>query len=154
MGKQLTVRLPDALVEFIDQQVEHGEATSRAAVVAAALDQQRRQEIADRDAAIPVSYTHLDVYKRQGQLYGQDFGHCQPLLPNKRTKETKASVHGQEGSVVGPDPGGQLGPGFVAAALQRVALAQAAPALADVVQLLEQGHQASGQDAGAEELGR
>ena len=52
MGKQLTVRLPDALVEFIDQQVEHGEATSGAAVVAAALDQQRRQEIADRDAAI------------------------------------------------------------------------------------------------------
>ena len=52
MGKQLTVRLPDALVEFIDQQVEHGEATSRAAVVAAALDQQRRQEIAERDAAI------------------------------------------------------------------------------------------------------
>ena len=52
MGKQLTVRLPDALVEFIDQQVEHGEATSRAAVVAAALDQQRRREIADRDATI------------------------------------------------------------------------------------------------------
>ena len=52
MGKQLTIRLPDALVEFIDQQVEHGEATSRAAVVAAALDQQRRREIAERDAAI------------------------------------------------------------------------------------------------------
>jgi Arc/MetJ-type ribon-helix-helix transcriptional regulator len=52
MGKQLTVRLPDALVEFIDQQVEHGEASSRAAVVAAALDQQRRREIGERDAAI------------------------------------------------------------------------------------------------------
>jgi Arc/MetJ-type ribon-helix-helix transcriptional regulator len=52
MGKQLTVRLADALVEFIDQQVEHGQATSRAAVVAAALDQQRRREIAERDAPI------------------------------------------------------------------------------------------------------
>lgn len=52
MSKQLTVRLPDELVEFIDQRVTAGEATSRAAVVAAALDRERRREIAARDAAI------------------------------------------------------------------------------------------------------
>ena len=52
MSRQLTVRLPDELVAFIDQRVEHGEATSRAAVVAAAVERERRREIAERDAAI------------------------------------------------------------------------------------------------------
>lgn len=52
MSRQLTVRLPDELVEFIDQRVERGEATSRAAVVAAAVDRERRREIAARDAEI------------------------------------------------------------------------------------------------------
>lgn len=52
MSKQIAVRLPDDLVEFIDRLVEHGHAASRAAVVAHALDQERRQEIAARDAAI------------------------------------------------------------------------------------------------------
>jgi len=52
MSKQLTVRLPDDLVEFIDQRVEHGAAKSRAAVVAAAVDRERRREIAERDAEI------------------------------------------------------------------------------------------------------
>ncbi|MHB1535509.1 MAG: ribbon-helix-helix domain-containing protein [Acidimicrobiales bacterium] len=52
MSRQLTVRLPDDLVEFIDHQIEAGDATSRAAVVAAALERQRRRDIAERDAAI------------------------------------------------------------------------------------------------------
>ena len=52
MSRQVTVRLPDDLVEFIDQRVEHGEATSRAAVVAAAVERERRRETAERDAAI------------------------------------------------------------------------------------------------------
>lgn len=52
MSRQLTVRLPDDLVEFIDQRVELGEASSRAAVVAAAVDRERRRQIAARDAAI------------------------------------------------------------------------------------------------------
>lgn len=52
MTRQIAVRLPDDLVEFIDEHVEHGEATSRAGVVAHALERQRRQEIAARDAAI------------------------------------------------------------------------------------------------------
>lgn len=52
MSRQIAVRLPDDLVEFIDHLVEHGQAASRAAVVAHALDRERRQEIAARDAAI------------------------------------------------------------------------------------------------------
>jgi Arc/MetJ-type ribon-helix-helix transcriptional regulator len=52
MSRQLTVRLRDDLVEFIDQRVEHGAARSRAAVVVAALHRERRREIAERDAEI------------------------------------------------------------------------------------------------------
>ena len=52
MSKQIAVRLPDDIVDFIDQLVEHGQATSRASVVARALDRERRREIAARDAAI------------------------------------------------------------------------------------------------------
>lgn len=52
MSRQLTVRLPDDLVEYIDRRVAHGDASSRAAVVATAVDRERRREIAERDAAI------------------------------------------------------------------------------------------------------
>jgi len=52
MTKQLTIRLPDDLVAFIDRCVAHGEAPSRAAVVSAAIDRERRRAIAERDAAI------------------------------------------------------------------------------------------------------
>jgi Arc/MetJ-type ribon-helix-helix transcriptional regulator len=52
MSQQVTVRLPEELVEFIDRRVAQGEATSRAAVVATAVDRERRREIAERDAAI------------------------------------------------------------------------------------------------------
>lgn len=51
MSRQIAVRLPDDLVDFIDQLVEH-QASSRAVVVARALDRERRREIAARDAAI------------------------------------------------------------------------------------------------------
>ena len=52
MGKQIAVRLPDDLVEFIDQQIAHGRATSRAVVVARAVARDRSREIAARDVAI------------------------------------------------------------------------------------------------------
>lgn len=52
MSRQIAVRLPDDLVEFIDRVVQSGRATSRAAVVARAVDRERRREIAERDAAI------------------------------------------------------------------------------------------------------
>lgn len=52
MTKQIAVRLPDDIVEFIDRLVSTGQASSRAAAVARALERERRREIAARDAAI------------------------------------------------------------------------------------------------------
>jgi Arc/MetJ-type ribon-helix-helix transcriptional regulator len=52
MRQQVTVRLPEELVAFIDRQVHDGRATSRAAVVASAIERERRREIGERDAAI------------------------------------------------------------------------------------------------------
>lgn len=52
MSKQIAVRLPDDLVEFLDSAVDSGEARSRAAVVTRALERERRRTIAERDAAI------------------------------------------------------------------------------------------------------
>lgn len=52
MSKQIAVRLPDELVEFIDKLIEHGHAPSRASVVARAVEQERRRAAATRDAAI------------------------------------------------------------------------------------------------------
>lgn len=52
MSKQLTVRLADDLVDFIDQRIQEGKASSRAAVVSAAIDGERRRAIAERDVAI------------------------------------------------------------------------------------------------------
>jgi Arc/MetJ-type ribon-helix-helix transcriptional regulator len=52
MSRQLTVRLADDLVEFIDGRVKEGAARSRAAVVARAIERERRHAIAERDVAI------------------------------------------------------------------------------------------------------
>jgi Arc/MetJ-type ribon-helix-helix transcriptional regulator len=52
MSRQIAVRLPDDLVEFIDHAVERGEARSRAALVARAVERERRHSVAARDAAI------------------------------------------------------------------------------------------------------
>ncbi|MGH3693040.1 MAG: YlcI/YnfO family protein [Pseudonocardiaceae bacterium] len=52
MTKQIAVRLPDDIVEFVDRLVTTGQAGSRAAVVTRALERERRREIAARDAAI------------------------------------------------------------------------------------------------------
>lgn len=49
---QIGVRLPRELVEFIDGLVASGEAASRGAVVARALEHERRRLVAQRDAAI------------------------------------------------------------------------------------------------------
>ena len=55
MSRQIAVRLPDDLVEFVDQVVQSGQAVSRADVVTRALNRERRREIAERDAAILAS---------------------------------------------------------------------------------------------------
>ncbi|PZS28029.1 MAG: antitoxin [Pseudonocardiales bacterium] len=52
MTRQIAVRLPNDIVEFIDGVVEQGEASSRAVVVARAIDRERRRQIAERDANI------------------------------------------------------------------------------------------------------
>jgi Arc/MetJ-type ribon-helix-helix transcriptional regulator len=52
VGTQITVRLPDELVAFADQQVQSGEAQSRAQVVTRALLRERRRVLAVRDAQI------------------------------------------------------------------------------------------------------
>jgi Arc/MetJ-type ribon-helix-helix transcriptional regulator len=52
MSKQIAVRLPDDLVEFVDEVVGSGRERSRAAVVTRALERDRRRVIAERDAAI------------------------------------------------------------------------------------------------------
>jgi Arc/MetJ-type ribon-helix-helix transcriptional regulator len=52
MTIQIAVRLPDSIVEYVDQQVTSGSASSRAAVVTRALERDRRRHIADQDARI------------------------------------------------------------------------------------------------------
>ncbi len=52
MSKQIAVRLPDALVEFVDEVVGSGAERSRAAVVTKALERERRRAVASRDAEL------------------------------------------------------------------------------------------------------
>ncbi|HEV2973580.1 MAG TPA: ribbon-helix-helix domain-containing protein [Solirubrobacteraceae bacterium] len=55
MSKQIAVRLPDELVEFVDSAVASGNARSRASVVTRALARERRRAIAERDVEILTS---------------------------------------------------------------------------------------------------
>jgi Arc/MetJ-type ribon-helix-helix transcriptional regulator len=52
MSKQIAVRLPDDLIEYVDDVVGSGREPSRAAVVKAALERERRRAFAARDAEI------------------------------------------------------------------------------------------------------
>lgn len=52
MSKQIAVRLPDDLVDFVDELVDKGDERSRAAVVTRALERERRRAVAARDAEI------------------------------------------------------------------------------------------------------
>ncbi len=52
MSKQIAVRLSDDLAAFVDGVVESGRERSRAAVVARALERERRRLAAERDAEI------------------------------------------------------------------------------------------------------
>jgi Arc/MetJ-type ribon-helix-helix transcriptional regulator len=52
MTTQIAVRLPDEMVEFLDQLVVQGEVKSRAAAVTRALELYRRRRMAEHDAAI------------------------------------------------------------------------------------------------------
>jgi Arc/MetJ-type ribon-helix-helix transcriptional regulator len=52
MSKQITGRLPDGLVEFVDELVGSGSERSRAAAVRRALYRDRRRATAARDAEV------------------------------------------------------------------------------------------------------
>jgi Arc/MetJ-type ribon-helix-helix transcriptional regulator len=52
MSKQIAVRLPNELVDFVDEIVDSGAGRSRAAVVTKALERERRRVVAARDAEI------------------------------------------------------------------------------------------------------
>jgi Arc/MetJ-type ribon-helix-helix transcriptional regulator len=52
MTRQIAIRLPDDLVRFVDDEVDSGAGRSRAAVVAKALERERRRVVAGRDAEI------------------------------------------------------------------------------------------------------
>jgi Arc/MetJ-type ribon-helix-helix transcriptional regulator len=52
MSKQIAVRLPEELVDFVDGIVDSGNQRSRAAVVSRALERERRRAVAERDARI------------------------------------------------------------------------------------------------------
>jgi Arc/MetJ-type ribon-helix-helix transcriptional regulator len=52
MSKQIAVRLPDELVEFVDEVVQSGAGRSRAAIVTRALEREHRRFLAARDAQI------------------------------------------------------------------------------------------------------
>lgn len=52
MSRQIALRLPDDIVDFVDGLVSDGTASSRAMVVKRALERERRRTIAARDAAI------------------------------------------------------------------------------------------------------
>jgi Arc/MetJ-type ribon-helix-helix transcriptional regulator len=60
MSKQITVRLPDELVDFMDQLVAADKASSRASVVTRAMERERRRELAARDLAILTEYGDYD----------------------------------------------------------------------------------------------
>lgn len=52
MSKQIAVRLPDELVDFVDELVHSGAGRSRAAVLTKALQREQRRAVAARDAEI------------------------------------------------------------------------------------------------------
>ena len=60
MTIQIAVRLPDDMVQFLDQLVASGQAPSRASVVERALAREIRREIAARDAEILAAAPHGD----------------------------------------------------------------------------------------------
>jgi Arc/MetJ-type ribon-helix-helix transcriptional regulator len=52
MTTQIAVRLPDEMVAFLDRTVATGKASSRAALVAAAVEREMRRLAAEQDAQV------------------------------------------------------------------------------------------------------
>jgi Arc/MetJ-type ribon-helix-helix transcriptional regulator len=56
MSVQLTVRIPDELAGFVDQDVADGRAASRADAIAKALAREKRRRTAERDAELLIAH--------------------------------------------------------------------------------------------------
>lgn len=52
MSTQIAVRLPDEMVAFLDRSVATGKASSRAALVASAVEREMRRQAAEQDAQV------------------------------------------------------------------------------------------------------
>ena len=52
MTVQIAIRLPDDMVAFLDKSVAAGNAPSRAALVARAVEREMRRQVAEHDATI------------------------------------------------------------------------------------------------------
>lgn len=52
VSTQIAVRLPEEMVAFLDKAVADGKATSRAALVSAAVEREMRRQAAETDASI------------------------------------------------------------------------------------------------------
>lgn len=52
MSVQIAIRLPDDMVAFLDKSVAAGNAPSRAALVARAVEREMRRQVAEQDADI------------------------------------------------------------------------------------------------------
>jgi len=52
MSTQIAVRLPEEMVAFLDKAVADGKATSRAALISAAVEREMRRQAAETDAEI------------------------------------------------------------------------------------------------------
>jgi Arc/MetJ-type ribon-helix-helix transcriptional regulator len=62
MSKQIAVRLPDDVVDFIDREVNQRHVGSRASFVLKALERERRRLIAARDAEILAKHAAADDF--------------------------------------------------------------------------------------------
>lgn len=60
VSKQIAVRLPEEVVDFIDREVDQRHVESRASFVLKALERERRRLIAARDAEILAERTTAD----------------------------------------------------------------------------------------------
>ena len=56
MSVQLTIRIPDELAGFVDQDVADGRAASRADAIAKALAREQRRRAAERDVELLIAH--------------------------------------------------------------------------------------------------
>ncbi len=64
MSRQIAVRLPEEIVDFVDELVAEGKASSRASVVNRALERERRRALAAKEVAILIEagdYPDMDA---------------------------------------------------------------------------------------------